>query len=187
MNSIARRIINKTYQLLIVKKKLPIRVDKIISQNNSNISILFVCSGNICRSAFAEKLLKKLSQENNLKLEIDSAGTYTNNDLPANADAIRISENFGINLKDHKTKKLTEELLDKNDLIFAMEPSHLFEILITSPKAISKVFLLSSFDDSKERMILDPYGKGDELFNSSFNRIVNCCKLIIKKLAKSSF
>ena len=89
-------------------------------------NILFVCTGNICRSPFAEGLLRKFVDQKGLKdVEVSSAGLLAlpgNSATPLAQQAAAVE--FGVDLSEHQAKSVTEELLNLCDLVLVMEKSH---------------------------------------------------------------
>lgn len=110
--------------------------------------ILFVCTGNTCRSSMAEVIALKIIGENPEKFPdtfVTSAGTYAVEGVPANNHAIEIAEEKGINLKDFHSKPITPELLNEADLILTMTNTHKQELLKLAPEVKDKVFLLKEY------------------------------------------
>ncbi len=133
--------------------------------------ILFVCTGNICRSPFAEGLLKKLAQKNGLDdIVADSAGLLA---LPGNSAtglAQKAAEEYDVDLSGHIAKSIKEDIVDRNDLILVMEYSQAKELLDAFPEAEDKVFLIRRFArfGSKDRGIADPYGLNYDAYRFCF-------------------
>ncbi len=180
-----QRILNKLYQLgasQSVRKSNLQKIVKIIHENKQNFSIIFICSGNICRSAFAEADLNKLVKSSNINFDINikSAGTHTKNGLPADSNAIIHARIFDIDLSSHKTTKVERELLESSKLILAMEPWHIVNILLISPSLFNKTFLLSTLDTELDSSTIDPYNKQQIVFENSFKRIRNCLNKLVE-------
>ena len=136
--------------------------------------ILFVCSGNACRSPMAEGLLKKkLYPEFLKKVEIESAGTLGLIGSSATPMAIQVAQEKGVDISSHQSKPLTKELIEKADLILVMADHHKEFLRNNFPNSIDKVFLLTEFDKKDEDnlqefpSIPDPIGE-----NLSFYRKV---------------
>ncbi|MFH1581963.1 MAG: low molecular weight protein arginine phosphatase [Pseudomonadota bacterium] len=133
--------------------------------------ILFVCTGNICRSPFAEGLLKKLAQENGLDdIVTDSAGLLA---LPGNSAtglAQKVAAEYDIDLSLHIAKPATEDIVNRSDLILAMENSHVKNLLDAFPEAEGKVSLIRRFArfGSKDRGVADPYGLNYDAYRFCF-------------------
>ena len=126
--------------------------------------ILFVCSGNICRSAYAAAKLKQLSE--NRKLKIASAGTLQIVGRKAAPDMIDTARENGVDLEDHRSSALTRILIDSADIIFAMEPMHSARITEISPDASKRVLLLGLFLNEPVDTIEDPMGQAPEVYRS---------------------
>lgn len=141
-------------------------------------SILVICTGNICRSPIAERILK--SSLKNMK--IDSAGIQALIDHPADESAIHIAERYDLSLDNHKGKQFTSKLARDYDLILVMERFHLEKISRIAPEIRGKTMLLGHWLDGRE--IPDPYRKSEEAFDSVFKMIEQSCKLWADKLGR---
>jgi len=129
-------------------------------------SIVFVCTGNICRSAYGEKKLATLI--NTSIYNLSSAGVATNDGKDANKDAVRASKRRGIDLTKHKTSIASDEILEKADLILIKDTSH-YKLIKDQFK--DKTKFLGIYSDSNRTSIKDPYGKSDEVFDRCFDQI----------------
>ena len=120
--------------------------------------VLFVCTGNTCRSPMAEALfLHRFGGEE--QWEACSAGIYAGAGTPASANAIEAMHEIGIDLTNHRSQPLTVELVQQADLIVTMTAGHRFEILQDFPKVGNRVFLIKSFGTSTVPAdIPDPFG-----------------------------
>src|SRR5690554_5439383 len=115
--------------------------------------ILFVCTGNTCRSSMAEGIFKNLLKEakNPMKgIEVVSAGTAVFTQEPANQKAIKVMEERGIDISSHRSQPIGKELLESADLILTMTQSHREQILRMDPQLKNKVYTLLEFIQDKE-------------------------------------
>ncbi len=126
--------------------------------------LVFVCKGNICRSAYAEVIAKSLG------VEAVSCGIDTRNGLPANADAILAAKARGVDLSKHKTTPISSLVHKKGDLLIAMEPWQA-DHLVNKLSGDHKISLLGIWSDFKRPHIHDPYGASSIYFNHCFNYI----------------
>lgn len=140
--------------------------------------VVFVCKGNICRSAYAEVVAKALH------VEATSCGINTQDDLPANQCAIMIADMRGVNLQDHKTTRVQSLSVRPNDLLIAMEPWQL-DYLKNEFKDNSCT-LLGLWGKPINPHIHDPYGASEEYFHRCFCYIEKSIDEITKKISKAS-
>ena len=121
--------------------------------------VLFVCTGNLCRSPMAEALLRArlASDEERRHWQIDSAGVWTVDGRPASTLAIEEMARRGIDLSAHRSRSVTGELMCEADLVLAMTQSHVAALEAAFPERASKIHLMSAMVD-KAFDINDPYG-----------------------------
>ncbi|MBT3169731.1 MAG: protein tyrosine phosphatase [Candidatus Cloacimonetes bacterium] len=126
--------------------------------------ILFVCTGNICRSPMAEYLAKQLSQ-----YRIKSAGFLeSGNEISENSRLI-LKEN-GIDASKHLSTQISQKIIDETWLILTMTENHKKQLLTLSPNAIYKTFTLSEYTGFKGD-IADPYKKDLATYRETFEAI----------------
>jgi protein arginine phosphatase len=124
---------------------------------------LFVCFGNIMRSAMAEFLMRKMVSETAPErasgLCILSAGLHTPAGREAHPWAQEAGSDLGISLADHRSKPLTREMVEQADCIFAMDFQNKAELLTLYPEAESKIYMVSAYakGPGRYREIPDPY------------------------------
>ena len=134
-------------------------VDRTINKK----TILFVCTGNSCRSVMAEYLLKAklIGRED---VDVASAGTSVYFKSPASQETIAVLREHGINGALHMSRSLGRTMLRKSDLIFAMTRAHRAQILDFVPSVEKRVYLLKEFVDSRgfqsDPDVPDPIGRG---------------------------
>jgi protein-tyrosine-phosphatase len=139
--------------------------------------LLFVCTGNICRSPMAEWLSRKFIRERRLPdFQVRSAGFIAVPGNPAAHLAALVAEEYGVDLSQHRAQPLTSSLIREADLILVMEPGHRWELLHRHREIASKVFLLRHFARSGDhhRAIADPYGLDMKAYRSCFEEIREC-------------
>jgi protein-tyrosine-phosphatase len=124
-------------------------------------SVLLVCTGNTCRSAMAEGILKSLllSQGRGAgAVRVLSAGTAGLAGFPATDFATSVAEEHGIDVSGHLSRALTRDVIERADLILAMTRSHADRILAGSPEASGRTFLLSEYAEGRVVDVPDPMG-----------------------------
>jgi len=124
-------------------------------------SFLFVCFGNIMRSAMAEFLMRQALNEAGLenRVRIASAGLHASAGHVAHPWAQEASAGLGISLAEHKAKPLTREMVEQADCVLAMDFQNKAELLTLYPEAQEKILMLSAYAEGpwQYREIPDPY------------------------------
>jgi protein-tyrosine-phosphatase len=157
------------------------------------LELLFVCTGNTCRSPTAEGILKKLLKEKGVgNLKVSSAGTHGLQNAPASLFAIQIARTRDVDLSRHRARRLSEEMLRQADLILVMSPEHKDFIQRLDSKTRRKTHLLKTFAQSRPASnegqsggvlsIKDPIGGSLEDYENSFSEIEREIERILPEL-----
>ena len=106
--------------------------------------ILFVCTGNTCRSPIAAAIARRIAQERALPhLDLGSAGTSAVDGQPASDGALLVGIERQLDLTEHRARQLTPELVDQADLILVMGPHHLERVEALG--GTGKAYLLTDY------------------------------------------
>jgi protein-tyrosine-phosphatase len=114
----------------------------------------------------AEALLRHEIESRHVgNAEVGSSGTWAIDGSPATSEAIRVMGDLGINLRDHRSRHLTREQLDRADLVVAMTSVHVREIGDFAPDVLGKVRLLKELREIDARLAgTDPLSRLRALF-----------------------
>ncbi len=113
---------------------------------NRRSLILFVCSGNTCRSVMAEHLLRKHLEAVGLPVQVESAGLWAAEGEPASAHVRVLLRRDGLDVTGHRSRLLTEGQVDEAGLIVVMTEAHRRSLLDRFPQAEGKIRLLKEYD-----------------------------------------
>lgn len=144
-------------------------------------TILFVCTGNSCRSVMAEALLKKIFKDRN-DIEVISAGTSAFVGMSPTAETKAVLFKEGIDVSNHNAQKVSEEMLKRADLILVMEKVHEEHILGKLPMVKNRMYLLKEFAkmSDSDLNIYDPIGMSAEVYQDCFNTIKDALSRIVE-------
>jgi len=137
-------------------------------------TVLFVCTGNSCRSVMAEAMLKKyLKERGRTDVEVISAGLMKSEGMNASYPTQVLLRAEGIDVSGHRSHHATPELLNRSDLILVMEEMHENEILLMAPWVKKRLFLLKEFArvSDTDLNIPDPIGGSEEFYTHTFTII----------------
>lgn len=151
------------------------------------MKIMFICTGNICRSAMAEAMLKKMLQENKKEnIEVYSCGLSADEgDIPTQ-NAIETMKDYGIDLKNHRATNIKYSNIEKMDLILCATLSHKIFVKNLYPELENKIFTMKEYIGIKDEIygidIKDPWGYNLETYKQCAKEIEMCLEKLLEKI-----
>ena len=150
-------------------------------------SVLFVCTGNICRSPIAEGLFRRLIG-NRKDIEVASAGVHAVRGQPPSLYAVQVCESGGVDISQLRSQPLTASLVERATHIFAMTGAHLETIHLLFPKGAEKSYLLREFEEPGTtvwRDVPDPIGLGRDVYEVCASTIKNALPSVLAFVEES--
>ena len=144
--------------------------------------ILFICTGNVCRSLMAELLMARLSQQRGLGLEVRSCGVAAEIYFEIPPGARAALADVGITPAGHVAQLVTHDLLEWADLALTMTRAHCEGLADRFPEFEFKLHPLLGYAGLGETDILDPLGRPDKAFAQCRDKISEALEGVVKKL-----
>ncbi|MGI6576656.1 MAG: low molecular weight protein arginine phosphatase [Eubacteriales bacterium] len=138
--------------------------------------ILFVCTGNTCRSPMAAGIFNHLAEEIGLDAKAFSRGIAVYSTSPATDKAVSAAGAYGVDIDSHESQNITENDLKIADRVYGMTEGHVRALISQFPQYKDKIFSIPTGD------IPDPYGGSLEIYEEIARRISLAIKNILSSL-----
>lgn len=141
---------------------------------SSRFRILFVCSGNTCRSPLAEVIARRaLGREGLDGVEVSSAGTFAEDGAFASSGSLEVARENELDLEAFQSRRLTGDLLEEADLVLVMEPGHRSGVLGLAPQSDTKTYLLGELGGAKggDAAVSDPFGGTIDSYRRTYGKL----------------
>lgn len=151
-----------------------------------NLRVLVVCTGNLCRSPFAEHLLRRRLRDLGLDdIEVTSAGVAAVVAAPPPANVLEAARDWDLSLETHRARQVTAADVEQADLLVTMDSFQKFSLLTAFPEAAEKIHPLTQFDvEPADDDVEDPMGMGLAGTREVFARIAACVDSLARYYAE---
>jgi protein-tyrosine-phosphatase len=144
--------------------------------------VLFVCTGNICRSPLAEALFRRVAQNRGLPIDAASAGTGAWEGAPASEGALLIGLEHDLDLSAHRARLLSRELLEQADLVLTMARHH--RARVDELGGTGRTFVLGEYAGRPpaEAEVSDPFGGDLDVYRETYAELAALIDDVVARL-----
>ena len=146
--------------------------------------IMFICTGNICRSAMADGLMKKLVKDTGKDIEVYSCGVFAEDGDRPTYNAIEVMERMDIDLRKHQATNIRNSNIKEMDIILCATQSHKNAVEQLYPELKRKIYTIKEYAgyEKEDWDISDPWGYDIEIYQFCAQQLEKCLEKIIDKI-----
>ncbi len=149
--------------------------------------VLFVCTGNSCRSVMAEYLFRKMAADKGLDVHAYSAGIAAAYRQGASFETLEVLKRDGIDARGHSSRMVHEDSIETADMILALTEQHASHLKKHFPESESKIYLLTEFYGGQDKQLFiqgipDPIGMSSLFYQNTYLVIRSCVQNLVNLL-----
>jgi len=169
-------------RLFLARQRLAWRRGEVADALDCADTMLFLCYGNINRSALADAMVRAYAQD--VGIQVRSAGFHPEKGRPADPVMVDLAAGFGLDLRGTRSSTVTPDELCDSDIIFVMEKSHYDRVVAMEPAVAGKTFLLGAHPrGSGSAEIADPFGQSGQAYRHCYERVAEAIDNIKAQIA----
>jgi len=130
----------------------------------------------------AAAILRQKAEEKGRNIEVDSAGIFAFAGDKASKEAIEVLKEKEIDISSHRSKLVTDEVLEEADLVLTMTKSHKETLLLKHPSVEEKIYTLKEYTYGIDRDVFDPYGQGLRAYKDVEEELSDALEKIVEKI-----
>lgn len=171
-----------SHRVFLAQQRLAWRRGEVTDVLDRAGSMLFLCYGNINRSALADVMVRGYAQD--AGIEVRSAGFHPESGRAADPVMVDLAAGFDLDMRSLRSDTVTADVLRDSDIIFVMEKRHYDRVLAMDPAVAGKTFLLGAHPRSSgSAEIADPFGQSGQAYRECYERIGEAIDIVKTHIA----
>ena len=149
------------------------------------MKIMFICTGNICRSAMAHVMLEDKAKKQNKDIQVYSCGVFAQNGDKSTKEAIEVMKEYTINLENHRATNIRNSDIEQMDIILCATTAHKNNVVNMYPNLEEKIFTMKEYVEypKNDLDIKDPWGFDINTYRRCAKEIEDCIeKMMLKQI-----